>query len=150
MLRRADRSDSEEPGLRMRMLRDFRRLHEQHRQLHRLLEIVREGLADPSGVELSRAFARFRDGLESHISIEDDVYFPALHGLAPQLEGELTILIEEHRGLRERLARLHDALASGQREQFCADLEIFAAEHTSHEAHEEEVYAAAARPGEEA
>ena len=123
-------------GLEKRVAFEARRISSQHRQLEAFHELVAQALAagEPAGV--LRAFMRFRDALEAHFAMEDEVFFPALHGLRPDLEAELTVLVQEHRGFRtqlERVQALFDAEQIGEGGRLLEDMVGVLIEHETRE-----------------
>jgi hypothetical protein len=99
-------------GLTLRMGRESSRISSQHRQLDEHCDVVRESLARGDGVAARRAFERFLDALEAHLSLEEGLYFPALHGLAPVLEDELGELVRQHGDVRASMERVRVRLES--------------------------------------
>jgi iron-sulfur cluster repair protein YtfE (RIC family) len=93
-------------GLEKRVAFEARRISSQHRQLEAFHELVAQALAagEPGGV--LRAFMRFRDALEAHFAMEDEIFFPAMHGLRPELEVELTVLVQQHHAMRAQIAEI--------------------------------------------
>jgi iron-sulfur cluster repair protein YtfE (RIC family) len=105
-------------GLEKRVQIESRRISSQHRQLDQFHELVAAALEHGEPVQVRGAFTRFRDALEAHFSVEDDVYFPAVHGLRPELERDLTALVADHREMRRQLEKVQalfdaDRLAEG-------------------------------------
>jgi hypothetical protein len=89
-----------------------------------------EGTARSKAAAAAREpLAHLRDALAAHFELEDQVLFPALHGLSPDARISLEALSEQH---REFLAELGDMLAS---KRFC-DAEAFARLHASIGEHE--------------
>ena len=64
--------------------------------------------------------------------MEDSIFFPALHGLAPSFRGRLEQLAREHDVYRGRLDEWYAELARGQIGAIAADLDAFAAELGEH------------------
>jgi hypothetical protein len=130
-------------GLEKRLEFEARRISSQHRQLDAFHEMVARAIegGDPSAV--LAAFMRFRDALEAHFAMEDEVFFPALHGLRPELEGELTALIQEHRGYRAQLERVQAHFDGEQIAEGGRVLEAMVEALIAHETREERLQAAA-------
>jgi hypothetical protein len=105
-------TDADQPGLRLRVAQEARRISSQHRQLDVFYGMVLTAL-EAGAPERARAeFLRFHDALDAHFTMEDRIHFPALHGLRPELDAELQDLVEEHNHFREELdtmARLLEA-----------------------------------------
>jgi hypothetical protein len=99
-------------GLGLRLRREALRVASQHHQLDQFHEVFESALArgDAPAAELS--FARFADALEAHFALEEQIYFPALHGRDPAAAGELAGLVREHEALRAAVAETAGALRS--------------------------------------
>ncbi len=128
-------------GLGRRLRIEARRISSQHRQLDELYALLVKALDEGVQGPVRRGFERFRDALEAHFSMEDNVHFPALHGLRPELDGLLTRLVDEHRTLRDKLARVQDAFLAGDLETGLERLDAFAEELAEHEDREEDLVA---------
>jgi iron-sulfur cluster repair protein YtfE (RIC family) len=103
-------SASHEDGLGLRLRREALRVASQHHQLDQFHEIFESALArgDAAAAELS--FSRFADALEAHFGLEEQVYFPALHGREVVAASELAELAREHDALRAAVAEIAAAL----------------------------------------
>ena len=97
----------EQPGLRLRVAIEQRRISSQHRQLDEIYALVVTALTEQPLPEARQAFQRFRDAWEAHTSLEDGFYFPALHGLHPEIEPRLAVFAREHAGFRAKIGRAH-------------------------------------------
>ena len=111
-----DESDQEahlrasDAGLRMRMRSEERRIESQHERLDELCCDVYAQI-DASGARHAiNDFLLFVAALDAHMTVEEDIYFPALHGLRPDSGDALASLVSEHDGLRRSVA-LHDLVA---------------------------------------
>ena len=136
------RGPIEQPGLRLRMSGERRRISSQHRQLDALYALVLEALESGSALATRGAFQRFRDAFEAHTSLEDGFYFPALRGLRPELARPLEALSAEHARFREVLEGLEGRLAAADLAGLGDALERVAAAIADHEAREETLLAA--------
>ncbi len=110
-----------ETGLRHRARRVARQISKQHRHLNPLFEVLEDSLSPGGGDGAPEACARFRDALEAHFSLEDEFFFPALHGLCPE--------------------RAAEAISEGGLEQAARVLQDFASTLSSHERREEQLVA---------
>ncbi len=135
-----------EPGLVFRVSSGARRIFGQHRQLEDFSGMVASALARGSLRSTRLAFTRFRDALEAHITVEDQMFFPAVRGLRPGLDAHLAQLVLEHASFREHLDELHELLAKGSAEAFGESFVAFCADFAQHEAREEQIIAAASGP----
>jgi len=135
-----------DPGLRHRMRGEERRIEGQHEQLDALCREVRAELERGGTEGALDNYLHFVDALEAHMKVEEEIYFPALHGLREELSEELTALVEAHhvfRGQAEDLRTLfeeHDRLAARDA------IERLALEFAAHEAAEEELMARVNEP----
>jgi hypothetical protein len=130
-----------QPGLERRMGREARRISSQHRQLDDLYGLVAQGLAegDPPGTRV--AFQRFADALDAHFSLEDGLYFPALHGLRPELGEPLAELAREHVRLREEVAGVQECLDRDDLDAAGSALDRLISDLARHEGVEERLLA---------
>lgn len=136
----AGSGSSADRGLRLRMAGEARRVHRQHARLAALMHDLRAVL-EGSNIDASRrAFARFTDALDAHMRVEETVYFPALHGLLPEVDDELSALIAEHREMRAEIAAIGRRLAgdhAGAGATAVEALDALTARSARHEAVEE-------------
>ena len=122
-------ADTLETGLRHRLRRALRRIESQHVQMRALLQELEEMARSKDAAGAREPLAHLRDALAAHFELEDQVLFPALHGLSPDARISLESLSEQH---REFLAELGDMLAS---KRVC-DAEAVARLHASIGEHE--------------
>jgi len=130
-----------EPGVQWRMQGEARRISSQHRQLELFYGMLEEALERGALQGARVAFVRFRDALDAHITLEDQVFFPALHGLSPELGPQLTGFVREHEAMRRQLDQLQDLLAEGAVESCVRELDAFAERIADHERREERLLA---------
>ena len=127
-----------QPGLERRVGQETRRVSNQHRQLNVFYEMLSDALRQGDGGQAREVFRRLGDALEAHFAMEDEFYFPSLHGLRPDLEAEIAALMDEHQVFRAELQTLARRL---EREDGLAEagraLEAFVGRLASHEAREE-------------
>ena len=97
-------------GLGLRLRREALRVASQHHQLDQFHEVFENALARGDAPAAERSFARFADALEAHFTLEEQVYFPALHGRDGAAAGELAELVREHEALRGGVAEIASAL----------------------------------------
>jgi Hemerythrin HHE cation binding domain len=135
------RSPIEQPGLRLRLNGEVRRISSQHRQLDALFALVVEALESGSAAATRGALQSFRDAFQAHTDLEDGFYFPALHGLRAELAPTLDRFSAEHRSFRESFDQLEAHLDASDLAGLGGRLEGFAAELADHEAREEALLA---------
>jgi iron-sulfur cluster repair protein YtfE (RIC family) len=133
-------------GLAQRMQRETGRISSQHRQLDDFHVAVSAALARGDAAGACTAFERFADALEAHLSLEDEFYFPALHGLARELAPELAALAEEHAALRTGMRSVADCLKAASLDACVIALAGWITELSAHERREEALLARIQRP----
>lgn len=128
-------------GLPMRVRREALRIAAQHHQLDEFHAVFEDALArgDLSGASVS--FANFADALEAHFSLEEEFYFPALHGYRRDLASELARLTRDHAALRTGMAQLSAELGRGDRAACELGFEAWLAQLLAHERLEEALMA---------
>lgn len=97
-------------GLELRLRREALRIASQHHQLDQFHEVFEGALARGDASAAQQSFARFSDALEAHFQLEEQVYFPALHGRDVAAAAELSELVREHDALRAAFAEVHARL----------------------------------------
>ncbi len=130
-----------EPGTLRRMSREARRISSQHRKLDALWGLVVDALGHGRVPDGRAAFQHFHDALEAHFSLEDELYFPALHGLRSDLGDELARLSREHEALRRALAEVQDAFTGAHFADCEKLLDSVATAIADHEEQEEQLLA---------
>lgn len=95
-----ENSPGNDSGLRLRMRGEERRISSQHRQLGDLFERTLDSVEAIGPRKAVGDFLLFQTALEAHMSVEEDIYFPALHGLRNDVREELVELVEEHKEIR--------------------------------------------------
>jgi iron-sulfur cluster repair protein YtfE (RIC family) len=126
-------------GLEKRVQIESRRISSQHRQLDQFHELVATALEHGEPAQVRSAFTRFRDALEAHFSVEDDVYFPAVHGLRPELERDLTALVADHREMRRQLEKVQALFDADRLAEGGASLDAMVTVLIDHERREEQL-----------
>jgi len=131
--------DPRQPGLRLRVGREARRISSQHRQLDTFYQMVVQSLSNGPAARARAEFLRFHDALDAHFTVEERIHFPALHGLRPDLDRELAELVEDHRAFRQQLEAMARQLEVGDLAGCSAQLDRFVVELASHEGREEQM-----------
>jgi hypothetical protein len=139
------RSD-EEPGLRPRLAHASRRLALQHEYLDALLLTTSRVLERHTPSEARDALLGFVGALDSHFSLEEQVHFPALHALRPELSPELETLMREHRAFHGRVQELLARVGKEPRESVATDFGRLGVELREHESREEALLPSAEPP----
>ncbi|HEY8122306.1 MAG TPA: hemerythrin domain-containing protein [Myxococcota bacterium] len=97
-------------GLDLRLRREALRVASQHHQLDQFHEVFESALARGDVHSAQQSFARFADALEAHFQLEEQVYFPALHGRDVAAASELGELVREHDAVRGAVEEIHTTL----------------------------------------
>jgi hypothetical protein len=129
----------EQPGLRLRLRAEHRRISSQHRQLDVLYGFVADALGRGCLPDARTAFQRFRDAWDAHTGLEDGFYFPALRGLRPALEERLEALCDDHARFREALEEVERAFVREELESAATALEGVVFAIAEHERSEEDL-----------
>jgi hemerythrin superfamily protein len=132
-----DGKSDAQPGLRMRISRESRRISNQHRQLDLFYEMLLKSLFRENVAKARSEFLRFHDALDAHFTVEEQIHFPALHGLRPELDEELAALVEDHKAFRSTLDELAQLLESKDLARCSDSLDRFVVELAAHEGREE-------------
>ncbi len=130
-----------DPGLRQRMRGEERRIEGQHEQLDALCREVCASLERDGTEAVLDDYLLFVGALEAHMTIEEDIYFPALHGLRMELADELSALVEAHQAFRRQTEEVRALFEGHDRLAAQAALERLALDFAAHEAAEEELMA---------
>jgi hypothetical protein len=101
---------SNDSGLGLRLRREALRIASQHHQLDEFHEVFENALARGDAAGAEQSFARFADALEAHFTLEEQVYFPALHGRDAATAAELAEFVRDHEALRGAVAEIAAAL----------------------------------------
>ena len=126
-----------EAGLRYRMRRALRQIGDQHRQLHEISDGLGAAVASGERGEARDAFVRYRHAIGAHFELEDEVFFPALHGLHPEEQESLDALGRDHGVLIAALQTLAPLLEESALERFGAAFDAFRGDLGRHEKREE-------------
>lgn len=100
-----------ETGLRYRLKRAARQMAAQHRHLSPIFETLGSILDERNAEKAHAGFRKLREALGAHFALEDDVVFPALHGLLPACAVDLEALSREHEQFLEEMRRMADVLS---------------------------------------
>jgi hypothetical protein len=123
------------------MRRVLRQMAAQHRHLKPIYGMLVESIARGIAAEARSAFESYREAIEAHFSLEDEFFFPALHGLHPERGADLEGLVREHARFRQEVGAVGALLHAAQLERGAAALEALAAALGSHEEREEKLVA---------
>ena len=107
------------------------------------LDMALGGQGIPRGrvAEVQRSADRLSDAIKAHFSLEDDVFFPAFHGLYPETARELNALMREHVDCLDEFVRLRTDLAPDTLAAFAKEYRAFSRSIAEHESREERLIA---------
>lgn len=134
-------SELGEAGERVRMRSHERRIEGQHARLDAFAHDVYDALDKDGAAAAIDGFGLYVTALEAHMTLEEDVTFPRLHGLRPDLGTRLTELMREHEVLRRETSRIKEQLEEGDDAGAHLAFEALARRLEQHEAREEELLA---------
>jgi hypothetical protein len=92
--------------------------------------------------EAQDAMRGFRGALDAHFQLEEEVHFPALHGLQRDVEAELEALVLEHHALRDRVLVLEGRAGREPGPTVAQEFTDWARSLRQHETREERLFAA--------
>jgi len=128
-------------GIRLRMRGEERRITSQHERLDVLCREVYAQIDKHGAASAAGDYLLFMTALDAHMTVEEDIYFPALHGLRPDAGSELAELVGEHAELRRQAEAIRDQLKAGDRDGARLDLDRLARHISKHELAEEDLIA---------
>ena len=124
-------------GLVYRVKRAERQIGAQHANIDLLFDLLRDAVSSGARTDIQSAFDRLYGAVEAHFSLEDEVFFPALHGLHPNHEGELQALSREHERFVGEMGAIRSALRRPTLDAFERAVAEFRLAMGEHEAREE-------------
>jgi iron-sulfur cluster repair protein YtfE (RIC family) len=92
--------------------------------------------------ELERAehtYSDFREGLQRHIRIEEEILFPLFEQRTGMVRGPTEVMRQEHRVIKEAMDLMAEALASGKGASYHEGRELLEESLPSHNQKEEHV-----------
>ena len=131
----------DDPGVRLRMKSEERRISSQHERLDGLCRELYARLDKYGAAPVVEEFLLFVAALDAHMKIEEEVYFPALHGLRGDTAAELDARVSEHADLREQAEEVRQLLDANDGDAARMTLESLAREIEKHEQAEEDLIA---------
>ena len=131
--------DKNQPGLRKRLARQGTGIASQHRQLDVFVRQVSEALQRGQRRDCETAVFRLQGALNAHFAVEEQIIFPALHGLHAELADKVRALKCDHERLREDVDRLALAIVASDVTTVRRALEEFDAALSAHERIEERI-----------
>jgi len=128
-------------GLRLRMRGEERRIASQHERLDDLCREVYARIDKDGAAPALDEFLLFVTALDAHMTVEEDIYFPALHGLRADAGPELMEFVDEHVELRADAAAVRDRLQEHDGAGARLALDHLARRVSQHELAEEDLIA---------
>jgi hypothetical protein len=101
-------------GLQRRMKRLAQQTADQHRHLTVIQRELAAALEGGGRADSHGLLERYRAALSAHFDLEQSVFFPALHGLAPARTPDLDALEHEHASFLSELGRLAGEIGAGR------------------------------------
>jgi len=134
----------------MRLAQEARRITGQHAYLDALERTTTRAFERDDAAAMAEAFRGFAGSLEAHFHLEEQVHFPALHGLDGGLATDLSKLVRDHERFREQIDGLRAQIEAGEptthRGQILSAFRALTAALSEHEASEESLLARAHAP----
>lgn len=130
-----------EIGLRLRLRRALRQMESQHQRLRPLYQELARALEYQDLAGIRRQLDQYRNALDAHFSLEDEVLFPALQGLEPGCTSELVDLSREHGRFIDALAEVQAMLSAQFGRPVAERIEGLQTDLATHERREEAVLA---------
>jgi hypothetical protein len=133
--------DDDQPGLRLRLTHASRRIAGQHDYLDALVASTLRALERNTPAEAREGLEGFAGALDAHFALEEQLHFPALHGLRPEVAPEIEALMVEHRALRARVRGLGERVGREPRDEVTREFVGLADTLRDHESREEQLFA---------
>jgi iron-sulfur cluster repair protein YtfE (RIC family) len=130
-------SEDDQPGLRLRLAHESRRIAGQHAWLASVESTVLRVLERGTPGEAREALRAYQGSLDAHFELEERIHFPALHGLRPELGERIAALVVDHGRLRRALDELADRVGSVPRDAVTAGFRDVTLQLGEHEQREE-------------
>ena len=131
--------DRNQQGLRKRLARQGTGIASQHRQLDAFIREVSQALQRGQRRDCETAVFRLQGALNAHFTVEEQIIFPALHGLHSELADKVWVLQCDHERLREHMDRLALAIVASDIATMQRALEEFDTALSAHERIEEHI-----------
>jgi hemerythrin superfamily protein len=128
-------------GLRMQMRGEERRIESQHEHLDSLCQELYWRIDKDGPTYAIGEFLLFITALDAHMTMEEDVFFPALYGLRADLGSDFEALIKEHGEFRVAAAEIKEKLRANDRDGARVALDLLARRISEHERIEEDLLA---------
>jgi len=129
----------DQPGLEKRLSRQRSGIASQHRQLDVFVRKISQALRQGQRRDCETAVYQLQGALNAHFVVEEQIVFPALHGLNSKLADQIVALERDHERLRENVDRLALAIVASDITTAQRNLEEFDTALSAHERSEEQI-----------
>lgn len=140
-IRETDEYRDRDEEFRLRMLGEERRIASQHEKLDVLCREVFIAIEKHGPSLAASDYLLFMTALDAHMTVEEEIYFPALHGLSADSAEEFAALVDEHDELRRGADDVRICLNAKDRVGACLALDRLARQISAHEKVEEDLIA---------
>ncbi len=133
-------SPNRQSGKRVHLHYETTRVSSHHEKLNVLYADLQVELDAGQWQDALVHFCRMKDGLEAHFEVEEQVYFPAVHGLLPDRGALLDDLTTDHARFREQLERIEESIREGNLDSGRRDIPVLVERLRRHEQGEERLF----------
>lgn len=117
----------------------MRKIADEHRALNRLFATALKLLeGDELDLGAGEAFGTLREAMESHLTAEENLYFPTIWAILPEFKDRLRAFIRAHHHFRGLLQEISGLMDSAEEEEAKYVLERLRHEFGRHEVSEED------------
>jgi hemerythrin-like domain-containing protein len=142
-----DAMDGMRTGLAHRLRRTEKQIVEQHRHIREIGRELDQAAEKGRSADVRTWLHRLEEALSAHFELEEDVVFPALHGLAPSQGDALEGLVREHGELLVTLRHVREATSEAEQGDVSDELPALRDRLGDHERREEALVKAAMSRG---
>lgn len=114
-------------------------LEQHHEACDRVFSSAEEAAQRGDWSACGASFRRFREQLEAHFGVEEELLFPAFETRSGMTGGPLQVMRMEHRQMRELLEQLERAHAQEDADDFCGVSETLLVLMQQHNLKEENI-----------
>ena len=139
--------DGMRTGLAHRLRRTEKQIVDQHRHIREIGRELDQAAEKGRSAEVRTWLHRLEEALSAHFELEEDVVFPALHGLAPSQGDALEGLVREHGELLVTLRHVRETTSEAEQGDVSDELPALRARLGDHERREEALVKAAMSRG---
>ncbi len=110
-----------------------------HKHCDELFSRAESAASAGDWVQASAAFAAFRQALQHHFAMEEEVMFPAFEARSGMTQGPTAVMRSEHGQMTALLDQMTDTLARKNRDGFLGDADTLLILMQQHNVKEEQV-----------